>query len=159
MSGYDPEFLGEQFKIDIPWIHYDVFVDVLKRDELRKNYIADYLHYSLVMSKKNRQAYLSICNLDQTQYRSVSSWNWFIDPRIGGENQLDNRYYKGWPPVVCGRVTTSLHLRVSVKSADHLSTRLILQVFPGNVPDWLGESDQLTPKNRSDGPSSACVSL
>ena len=35
MSGYDPEFLGEQFKIDIPWIHYDVFVDVLKRDELR----------------------------------------------------------------------------------------------------------------------------
>lgn len=95
MNGYDPDFLGENFKIDIPWINYDVFVDVLKRDELRKNYIADYLHYSVVMSKKNRQAYLSMCNLDQNQYRSVKGRNWFIDSRIGGENQLDNRYYKG----------------------------------------------------------------
>ena len=95
MNGYDPEFLGENFKIDIPWINYDVFIDVLKREEFRKNYIADYLHYSVVMSKKNRQAYLSVCNLDQTQYRSVSGRNWFLDPRIGSENQLDNRYYKG----------------------------------------------------------------
>lgn len=35
-------------------------MDVLKRDELRNSYIADYLHYSVLMSKKNRQAYLSI---------------------------------------------------------------------------------------------------
>ena len=66
MIGYDPEFLGENFKIDIPWIRYDVFADVLKRDVLRRNYIVDYLHYSVVMSKKNRQAYLSACNFDQT---------------------------------------------------------------------------------------------
>jgi len=95
MNGYDPEFLGEDFRIDIPWINYDVFADVLKRDELRRNYIADYLHYSVILSKKNRQAYLSVCNLNQTQYRSVSGRNWFLDPRIGFENQLDNRYYKG----------------------------------------------------------------
>lgn len=95
MNGYDPKFLGEDFRIDIPWINYEVFADVLKRDELRNNYIADYLHYSVVMSKKNRQAYLSVCNLDQTQYRSVSGRNWFLDPRIGFEYQLDNRYYKG----------------------------------------------------------------
>ena len=66
-----------------------------KRDALRKNYIADYLHYSVVMSKKNRQAYLSICNLDQTQCRKVEGRDWFVDPDIGAENQLDNRYYKG----------------------------------------------------------------
>jgi endonuclease G len=95
VNGYDPEFLGKKFKIDIPWINYEVFADVLKSDDLRKNYIADYLHYSVVMSKKNRQAYLSACNLDQTQYRSVSGRNWFCDSRIGPENQLDNRYYKG----------------------------------------------------------------
>lgn len=95
MNGYDPDFLGENFKIDIPWIRYDIFLDVLKRDTLRRNYIADYLHYSVVMSRKNRQAYLSICNLDQTQYRSVKGRNWFIDADIGAENQLDNRYYKG----------------------------------------------------------------
>jgi endonuclease G len=47
------------------------------------------------MSKKNRQAYLSVSNLDQNQYRSVSGRNWFIDDRIGATNQLDNRYYKG----------------------------------------------------------------
>lgn len=94
MSGYDPEFLGKDFRIDIPWINYDVFADVVKRDELRNNYIADYLHYSVVMSRSNRQAYLSACNLDQTEYRSVEGRKWFIDPRIGAEHQLDNRYYK-----------------------------------------------------------------
>jgi endonuclease G len=94
MNGYDPEFLGKDFRIDIPWINYDVFADVLKREELRDNYIADYLHYSVVMSKKNRQAYLSACNLDQKKYRSVSGRRWFIDQRIGADNQLDNRYYK-----------------------------------------------------------------
>lgn len=95
MKGYEPKFLGENFEIDIPWINYDVFMDVLKREELKNNYIADYQHYSVVMSKKNRQAYLSACNLDQNQYRSVSGRKWFIDSRIGPENQLDNRYYKG----------------------------------------------------------------
>lgn len=95
MDGYNPDFLGKDFRIDIPWINYDVFADVLKSDELRKNYIADYLHYSVVMSKSNRQAYLSACNLDQTQYKKVSGRRWFLDPRIGFENQLDNRYYKG----------------------------------------------------------------
>jgi endonuclease G len=94
MSGYDPNFLGEKFKIDIPWINYDVFTDVLKRSELRNNYIADYLHYSVVMSRKNRQAYFSICNLDQTKYIKADGRRWFLDERIGEENQLDNRYYK-----------------------------------------------------------------
>lgn len=94
MSGYDPKFLGSDFKIDIPWINYDVYADVLKRDELRGNYIADYLHYSVVMSKRNRQAYLSICNLDQTKSRKVEGRDWFIDYRIGADNQLDNRYYQ-----------------------------------------------------------------
>jgi len=95
MAGYDPDFLGDGFRIGIPWINYEVFVDVLKRDELRDNYIADYRHYSVVMSRKNRQAYLSACNLDQTRYRSVSGRTWFVDSRIGAENQMDNRYYKG----------------------------------------------------------------
>lgn len=93
MTGYDPEFLGSKHRIGIPWIDYDVFADVLKKPELRNNYIADYLHYSVVMSKKNRQAYLSICNLNQEQIRKVSGRRWFIDTRIGEKNQLDNIYY------------------------------------------------------------------
>ena len=95
MNGYEPDFLGHGISIPIPWIDYETFADVLKRDELRNNYIADYVHYSVVMSKKNRQAYLSICNLDQNSYRSVTGRKWFLDHRIGAENQLDNRYYKG----------------------------------------------------------------
>lgn len=95
MSGYDPAFLGNDFVIDIPWIDYEVYSDVLKSDLLRDSYIADYQHYSLVMSRRNRQALLSICNLDQSQYKRVQGRNWFIDSRIGADNQLDNRYYKG----------------------------------------------------------------
>ena len=95
MTGYDRDFLGEQHRIDIPWINYRVFSDVVKNDQLRRNYIADYLHYSVVMSRKNRQAYLSICNLDQNHYRQIDGRNWFVDSRIGPEYQLDNRYYRG----------------------------------------------------------------
>ena len=95
MSGYQSDFLGSDFEVGIPWIRYDVYQDVLKREALRRRYIADYLHYSVVMSRSNRQALLSACNLDQTQYRSVKGRNWFIDDRIGEEHQLDNRYYKG----------------------------------------------------------------
>lgn len=95
MIGYNPDFLSKKFRIDIPWINYDVFSDVLKNNNLRDNYIADYQHYSVVMSKKNRQAYLSICNLDQTKFKSVKGRKWFLDGRIGFENQIDNRYYKG----------------------------------------------------------------
>ncbi len=95
MKGYNTKFLSENFEIDIPWFSYDLYSDILKKDEFDRGYIVDYLHYSLVMSKKNRQAYLSACNLDQTRYRSVDGRRWFTDPRIGAENQLDNRYYKG----------------------------------------------------------------
>ncbi len=55
MSGYDPEFLGDGFTIDVLWIDYGVFQDVLKSDDLRRHYIADYPHCSLVMSTRNRQ--------------------------------------------------------------------------------------------------------
>ena len=95
MEGYNPEFLGKEHRINIPWINYDVYTDVLKREELRSSYIADYIHYSVVMSKKNRQAYISLCNLDQSSYRTVKGRDWFLDERIGNENQLDNKYYKG----------------------------------------------------------------
>lgn len=96
MMGYNPEFLGTgKLRIDIPWINYELFADVLKREELRDNYIADYLHYSVIMSRRNRQAYLSACNLDQSKYRSVGGRYWKVDSRIGAENQLDNRYYMG----------------------------------------------------------------
>jgi len=36
MTGYNPEFLGGKFKIDIPWINYEVFRDVLKKEDLKK---------------------------------------------------------------------------------------------------------------------------
>lgn len=95
MTGYDSKFLGDDFEIPIPWINYDLFKDVLKKTELRDNYIVDYLHYSVVMSRSNRQAFISICNLNQEKYISVKGRNWFLDDRIGDENQIDNSYYKG----------------------------------------------------------------
>lgn len=95
MEGYDPHFLGPDMPVAMPKFSRRVASDVLSGDELREGYIADYQHYSVVMSKKNCQAYLSICNLDQMQYRTVSGRTWFIDDRIGEQYQMDNRYYKG----------------------------------------------------------------
>lgn len=98
MSGYDPDFLGKDFKIPLPGFAYDVEDDVLRRDDLREGYIRDYLHYSLVMSRSKRQALYSIANLDQKAKQKVSGSQgrrWFVDPKIGSKNQMDNRYYKG----------------------------------------------------------------
>jgi endonuclease G len=94
LLGYNPNFLGEKFKIDIPSMNHELTNDILKNDQLRNGYIADYQHYSVVMSKLNRQAYISICNLDLDKFKNVKGKRWFLDSRIGFENQLDNRYYK-----------------------------------------------------------------
>ena len=54
MKGYNTKFLGKKFKIEIPEVNYEIYKDILRNDDLRETYIADYTHYSVVMSKSNR---------------------------------------------------------------------------------------------------------
>ena len=96
-KGFNDNFLGNDLAISIPGFMADIKDDVLNKNELRDGYIRDYLHYSVVMSKSKKQALYSIANLNQDLIKSVRGRRWFVDPIIGEENQLDNRYYKHNP--------------------------------------------------------------
>lgn len=93
-KGYDPEFLGADKVLPMPSLSLELQEKLLERDHLRDNYIADYIHYSIVMNSETKQAFFSAANLDQDDYKQVQGRRWFIDPRIGIENQIGNEAYR-----------------------------------------------------------------
>jgi endonuclease G, mitochondrial len=95
-TGYDPEFLGskEEFILELPTPHLAIENDVLADEEFRDEIYVDYIHYSVMMSIFNRQAFISAANLDRSQYNSMDGRSWFVDPRIGEEFQITNAAYK-----------------------------------------------------------------
>ena len=92
-KGYNPEFLENDFVVSLPELGLELQNDVLKNDVLKNGYIADYIHYSVVMSKSNRQAFFSAANLHQDDFKAVKGRKWFLDPRIGLENQIGPEAY------------------------------------------------------------------
>lgn len=96
-NGYDANFLGEGTSLPIPEVGLEHYNDVVTGDDLRKGYIVDYIHYSVVMSRSNRQAFFSAANLDQKAFRKVKGRRWFIDERIGSANQIGPAAYASNP--------------------------------------------------------------
>jgi len=93
-NGYVETFLGDGFTVPMPTAGPEIAGDVLTRDGLRDGTVADYIHYSVVMGRENRQALFSAANLDQSQYRTVKGRHWFIDSRIGAAHQVGNEAYR-----------------------------------------------------------------
>jgi endonuclease G len=94
-TGYDEKFLGNGIKVPLPKPGPEFKGDVLRNTKLRKNFIVDYIHYSVVMSKSKRQAIFTAANLDQGETKTVKGRNWFGDERIGSKHQiLDKEGYK-----------------------------------------------------------------
>ena len=99
-NGYDANFLGEGTSLPMPEIGLEHYHDVVTGDDLREGHIVDYIHYSIVMSGSNRQAFFSAANLDQDAYRKVKGRRWFIDERIGSAAQIGPAAYVSnpWDP-------------------------------------------------------------
>ena len=96
-KGYDENFLGDGTTLPIPEAGLEHYNDIVTDEDLRDGYIVDYIHYSVVMSKSNKQAFFSAANLDQDAYRSVRGRRWFIDNRLGAENQVGPEAYASNP--------------------------------------------------------------
>jgi len=94
-KGYDPQFLSASLELPMPTLSLELQDQLLVRGQLRDDYIADYIHYSVVMNRETKQAFFSAANLDQDDFKSVKGRRWFIDPRIGKENQIGNEAYRG----------------------------------------------------------------
>ena len=98
-NGYKIDFLGSGFKIKLPEPGLALRSDVLQPPGLPEGeVVVPYINYSLLMSRSTKQALYSAANIDLTKMKKVSGRkgrNWFVDRRVGAENQIPNYPYVG----------------------------------------------------------------
>jgi len=98
-EGYKPDFLGDNFRIELPKPGLALRADILKPPGLPDGeVVVPYINYSLLMSRSTKQALYSAANVDLKKMQTVPSRqgrNWFVDGRVGGENQIPNYPYQG----------------------------------------------------------------
>lgn len=93
-AGYDPAFLGDEFAVFLPLIDPQFTHDIARTaegdPELR------YHHFSVVMCKSRRLAYLTAANVDGENWRKVKRTKntWLVDPRIPASQQTANAHYQ-----------------------------------------------------------------
>ncbi len=100
-NGYQRNFLGDSqdFIIDLPEPGLTLQNDILQPPGLPEGVkVVPYVNYSLLMSISTRQALYSAANVDNSKMKKVSGQQgrkWFIDDRIGRENQIPDYPYEG----------------------------------------------------------------
>jgi len=93
MTGFDEGFIG--LNVPLPQFSQQLEGVVLRRDEgLRRGVYRDYANYSLAIDQMRRAPIVVAANINQSQLKDVRRGPWKIDTGIGGENQLDNDYYR-----------------------------------------------------------------
>ncbi|MFB8331533.1 DNA/RNA non-specific endonuclease [Bacillus wiedmannii] len=91
-TGYDSNFLGENYKIPHPKFRLDLEEDIVRQKNGDK--ILNYTHFSIVMSKKRRLAYYTVVNIDGDNLKNVGRENdWNFDPRIDKKYQCGDELY------------------------------------------------------------------
>ncbi|MDH3693529.1 MAG: DNA/RNA non-specific endonuclease [Gammaproteobacteria bacterium] len=101
-DGYDPKFLGSDFRIEIPWLADEIFTDVAWNNiAARQRHVFPYHHFSLVMNRKRRLAYFTAGNIDGDAEvdipRQGFSDKWFLDPRLPEDEQVEIELYESNP--------------------------------------------------------------
>jgi len=99
--GYKDDFLGSEHKIALPDPGLALESDVLQPPGLPGgDFIVPYINYSLLMSRSTKQALYSAANVDLDKMQPVpgkKGRNWFIDRRVGHDNQIPNYPYQNSP--------------------------------------------------------------
>lgn len=98
-EGYKRDFLGDDHRIELPDPGLALRSDILEPPGLPDDQtVVPYINYSLLMSRSTKQALYSAANVDLRKMQRVPSGkgrNWFIDRRVGKENQIPNYPYEG----------------------------------------------------------------
>lgn len=98
MTGYNPDFLGNDINLPVPNFAPSLAGDVLRSPLLKDDIFASYINYSIIMHRVRRSAIVACFNIDQNLIKDVArSRDWNIDTRIGADFQLDNDYYRNNP--------------------------------------------------------------
>ena len=91
--GYQPDFLGADFVVELPQISPQSSGKVVRSSNLRDREILDYPNYSIVMNRDTRQAFYSAANANFNDNNGKGR-DFRIDTRIDSNLQLDNIYYR-----------------------------------------------------------------
>lgn len=98
-NGYEKEFLGAAHSIELPKPGLALQSDILQPPGMPDGeLVVPYINYSVLMSRSTRQALYSAANIDLTKMQTVPSKKgrkWFIDRRVGRNNQIPNYSYQG----------------------------------------------------------------
>lgn len=95
--GYDPEFIGDGIRIDLPTFDRRLAQSVLRKPGvLRDEIYSDHIHFTIVMNEHTDQLIYSAYNINQSKFRDGAGGkkSWTKDSNIGKENQLGNEFYK-----------------------------------------------------------------
>ena len=93
--GYNPLFLGKDYKVPLPRLSKEMQKDTAKTED--GSYVLDYMHFSIVMKKSRGLAYFTAVNIDGTDEVKIkrSADNWKFDPRISRDYQYGDEVYTG----------------------------------------------------------------
>lgn len=156
-AGYQPDFLGKKFAVDLPEVVRDTD-DVLdfefngaQETELR------YEHYSVVMSRSRRMCFLSAVNIDGNLSKKSKRVGWKWDPRLPKAQQIMNECYGDPPRFSRGHMTrredpgwgnAATAKRGNEDSMHVTNTTPQMQAF--NAPIWLALEDYALEHARED---------
>ncbi|MCU0409580.1 MAG: DNA/RNA non-specific endonuclease, partial [Bacteroidales bacterium] len=90
--GYKSTFLGSENRLKLPVLSKSQKTDLVRYEG--DKYILDYIHYSLVMSKKRRFAYYTAVNIDGSKWvDNDRNGRWKKEQRIDENEQYDEDLY------------------------------------------------------------------
>lgn len=95
-SGYDTQFLGDDYEVPHPIFRSDLEQDIAQLKD--GSNVLHYTHFSIVMSKSRRLAYYTVVNIDGNQLMKIGrNDKWYLDSRIEKEYQCGPELYKNNP--------------------------------------------------------------
>ena len=92
-TGYDTQFLGDDYEVPHPIFRSDLEQDIAQLKD--GSNVLHYTHFSIVMSKSRRLAYYTVVNIDGNQLMKIGrNDKWYLDSRIETEYQCGPELYK-----------------------------------------------------------------
>ena len=156
-GGYDPEFLGSKFVVDLPTVtrHADDVLDFEFDGETQTE--LRYEHFSVVMSRSRRMCFLSGCNIDGNLSKKSARVRWKGDPRIPKSQQIMKECYGAPPKFSRGHMTrredpgwgTRAVAKRGNQDTMHV-TNVAPQMQAFNAPIWLALEDYALQHARED---------
>ena len=156
-GGYDPEFLGSKFVVDLPTVtrHADDVLDFEFDGETQTE--LRYEHFSVVMSRSRRMCFLSGCNIDGNLSKKSARVRWKGDPRVPKSQQIMKECYGAPPKFSRGHMTrredpgwgTRAVAKRGNQDTMHV-TNVAPQMQAFNAPIWLALEDYALQHARED---------